>query len=342
MNILFTCAGRRNYLINYFKEVLNGDGKIIAADMQLSAPALVDADIAIEVPSVYDANYIPKLLEICEKYHIKGLISLNDLELPILGANINHFEDIGTKVIIALNSAIDICFDKWKTVQFCKEQDINTPSTFISEAESRNAIQQGLLKFPFVIKPRWGSASIGIEYPNSVDEFELTYRLLKIKLNKTILAKASNQDFENSLLIQEKINGREYGLDVLNDFNGRTVAVYVKEKLAMRAGETDKAVLRNNPALEALGYKIGNTLGHIGNLDCDVFEQNGEYYLLEMNPRFGGGYPFTHMSGGNYPAAIISWLKGENYDINQFKREYDQPYAKCDRMIKTLKCPDKE
>lgn len=336
MNILFTCAGRRNYLINYFKDVLNGDGKIVAADMQLSAPALVDADIAIEVPSVYDADYIPKLLEICQKYQVKGLISLNDLELPILGSNISRFESIGTKVIIASNCAIDICFDKWETVQFCKEHNINTPLTFKSEANARDAIQKGLLKFPLVIKPRWGSASIGIEFPDSFDELELTYRLLKIKLDKTILAKASNQDFENSILIQEKIDGREFGLDILNDFNGSTVAVYVKEKLAMRAGETDKAVLRNNPELEELGYKIGNALGHIGNLDCDLFERNGEFYLLEMNPRFGGGYPFTHMAGGNYPAAIIAWLKGENYDINQFKREYDQPYAKCDRMIKVM------
>jgi carbamoyl-phosphate synthase large subunit len=119
----------------------------------------------------------------------------------------------------------------------------------------------------------------------------------------------------------------------LNDFNGCTRQVYVKEKLAMRAGETDKSVLRNHPDIENLGHKIGNALKHIGNLDCDFFEKNGRYYLLELNPRFGGGYPFTHMSGGNYVAAILSFLRGEEFDFDTFQRRYDVVFSKCDNLM---------
>jgi len=148
-----------------------------------------------------------------------------------------------------------------------------------------------------------------------------------------MLAEASKSDFENAILIQEKIDGIEYGVDVLNDFDGKTRQVYVKEKLAMRAGETDKSTLRNKPEIEEMGFKIGNSLKHIGNLDCDVFEKDGRLYLLELNPRFGGGYPFTHMSGGNYVAAILSFLRGEEFDFDTFQRRYDVVFSKCDILM---------
>ena len=167
-------------------------------------------------------------------------------------------------------------------------------------------------------------------------ELELAYRLATLKISHSILAEASKQDLEQSVLIQEHINGTEYGLDILNDFSGRTVQVYAKEKLAMRAGETDKSVLRNEPELEEIGSLVGESLGHIGNVDCDIFEKDGKYYLLEINPRFGGGYPFSHMSGANYPAAICSWLEGREFDFTSFRRVYDVPYAKCDTLLKVL------
>src|SRR5690606_17475673 len=118
MNILFTCAVRRNYLINYFKEALKGDDKIFATDMQLTAPALVDADVAIKVPAIYSADYIPSLLKIVEENKINCVISLNDLELPILSESKKDIELLGAKVIVADEQAIKIAFDKWETVKF--------------------------------------------------------------------------------------------------------------------------------------------------------------------------------------------------------------------------------
>ena len=92
MNILFTCAGRRTYLLKYFKDNLSDGDKILATDMQLSAPALQVADIKIQVPSVYDPDYVDITLGICEKYKVDALLSLNDLELTILAENKARFE----------------------------------------------------------------------------------------------------------------------------------------------------------------------------------------------------------------------------------------------------------
>lgn len=334
MNILFTCAGRRNYLLEYFKEALWGKGKIIAADMQLTAPAMAVADVFYKVPGVYDKKYIESLLDICEKENITGLISLNDLELPILATSKKDFELANVKLIVSKPEVVEICFDKNKTLRFGEKLKIGLPKTALRLKDAQIALANGQMQFPVVVKPRWGSASIGIEFPENMEELELAYQLLSIKLTRSSLYEASKKELDKAILIQQKIEGTEYGLDILNDFEGHTVQVYVKEKLAMRAGETDKAVLRNIPILEELGFRIGNALGHIGNLDVDVFESNGQYYLLEMNPRFGGGYPFSQMAGANYPAAIIAWLQNKPYDFSTFKKEYDQVFAKCDTLVR--------
>lgn len=334
MNVLFTCAGRRNYLLEYFKEATGGEGNIIAADMSKSAPAMAVADIAHVVPDVYAADYVDVIYQICLEDKVDLVISLNDLELPVLTAHRKRFEEAGVRLLVSDEGVIDICFDKYKTVQFCNKLDIPTPRTYLTLEDAKEALESGEISLPVVVKPRWGSASIGLEFPADMEELELAYRLVTLRVGRSILSEASKEDMARSVLIQELIDGTEYGLDILNDFSGKTVQVYVKEKLAMRAGETDKSVLRNKPEIEELGFRVGKALGHIGNVDCDIFEKDGKQYLLELNPRFGGGYPFSQMSGANYPAAILAWVENREFDFSTFSRSYDLPFAKCDTLIR--------
>ena len=334
MNILFTCAGRRNYLINYFKEALKGNGKVFATDMQLTAPALVDADVAIQVPAVYSTEYIPSLLKIVKENNINCVISLNDLELPILSEAKTQIEALGAKVIVADENAIKIAFDKWETVKFLESVGLKSPKTFIDLNEAKQALASGKLQFPLVIKPRWGSASIGIDFPEDIEELELAYKLQTIRLKRTILAEASKEDIDHAILIQEKIPGKEYGMDVLNDFDGNYFGTFVRQKMQMRSGETDKAISVIDEKFEQIGKTIGENLQHIGNLDCDVFEHNGELYVLELNPRFGGGYPFSHEAGNNTAAIYIEWLKGNKNVTQHSNYQSGQMFSKCDRLLK--------
>lgn len=334
MNILFTCAGRRNYLINYCKQALNGQGIVLTTDMSNLAPAMSDADISLLVPSIYSEEYIPNLLSIVKEYDINAIISLNDLELPILAHHKRAFADLGAKVIVSDSSVIDICFDKIKTRDFLASIGLNTPQTFTNYNQALQAIKEGQLTFPLVLKPRWGSASIGIEFPESLEEFELAYKLLMIKLKNTILFEASKNELDAAILIQQKLNGPEYGMDIVNDLDQEYFTTVVRKKLSMRAGETDKAVSVIDQRFSDIGEKISTNLKHIGNLDCDVFEQDGELYVLELNPRFGGGYPFSHEAGMNTIQAYLAWLAGEKLEssFNQYKA--DLVFSKCDRLIR--------
>ena len=332
MNILFTCAGRRTYLLKYFKEQLNGDGLIIGADMQLSAPALSVADIAVAVPGVYDEHYVDTLLRVCQQYQVNMLISLNDLELPILADAKARFVEKGICLVVSDQEVIDICFDKYQTAKFVRSIGLKAPKTFLTLQEAKDAIKSGELNFPVVLKPRWGSGSIGIEVAEDEEDLDMMYALLKKKVKKTILATASVGD--EYIMIQQMIRGKEYGLDVMNDLRGNHVAVAVKEKLAMRAGETDKAVTVDLPVVREIGKEIGTHLKHIGNLDCDILEQDGEYFVLELNPRFGGGFPFSYEAGVNLPKAMIAWAKGNTFSSDLLQPVYGLTFAKCDYLVR--------
>ena len=242
LHILFTCAGRRNYLINYFRDALKGRGKVFAMDMSDTAPAMVDADVAITVPSVYDINYIPSLIEIIQIHKINAIISLNDLELPILSRHLKYLQSTGVKVLVSSESVIDIAFDKIKTFNFIKSIGLKTPLTFTSLKEANDALKTNKITYPVVVKPRWGSASIGIDFPETYEELNLSFKLQHIKLKKSILNIVSQQDANNAILIQENMNGQEYGLDIVNDFEGNYFGTFVRKKINMRSGEIDKSI----------------------------------------------------------------------------------------------------
>ncbi|MCM1140862.1 MAG: ATP-grasp domain-containing protein [Muribaculum sp.] len=330
-NILFTCAGRRTYLLKYFKEQLGEDGKVIGADMQLSAPALSAADVKEQVPAVYAENYIDCIIDICKRNKVSAIICLNDLELPILAANKNRFDAIGVLPIVSRQEVIDICFDKYRTTQYVEGIGLKTPKTFVNADKAKEALSTGELTFPLVLKPRWGSGSIGIEFVNNMEELDEVYSMLLKKVKKSILATASVGD--EYILIQQKIDGQEYGMDVMNDLEGKNRGVSVKKKLTMRAGETDKAQTVDNAEVRRIGRTLGENLKHIGNLDVDVFEKNDQFYVLELNPRFGGGFPFSYEAGVNFPKAIIEWLKGNEIDDSILEPEYNKTFAKCDYLV---------
>lgn len=332
MNILFTCAGRRTYLLKYFKENLSEGDKVVATDMQPSAPALQVADVKIQVPAVYDSNYVDITLKICKEQKIDALLSLNDLELPILAENKARFEALGVKVIVSAPSVIDIAFDKYKTAQWVESLGLHAPKTYVRLEDAKKALASCEIAFPLFMKPRWGSGSIGLETIDDMEDLDIYYHLLMKKIKKTILATASVGD--EYIMIQEKLTGKEFGLDVMNDLTGKNVGVSVKQKLAMRAGETDKAITVDIPEVYEMGKKIGEKLHHIGNLDVDIMQRaNGDYCVLELNPRFGGGYPFSYEAGVNMPKAIIQWVKGEEVDPSILVPQIGKMFAKNDYLM---------
>lgn len=333
MNVLLTCAGRRNYLIKAFQEALQGQGHVYATDAHPEAPALQEADRGFTLPPVHHADYAPGLLQLCQEQEIGLLVPLNDLELPQLSEMSAGLQAIGTTAVVSSPAVIETCGDKFATFQFLRQQGISTPGTYLTLAETVAEIECDKLLWPVVVKPRWGSGSIGIEIAHDAEELQLAYRFAGKAVRRSCLAHISQAEPKHCLVIQERIAGDEYGLDIINDLNGRYVTTLSKRKLSMRAGETDRAVTVHDQQLELLGKRIGEALGHIGNLDCDVIVSNDGPVVLEMNPRFGGSYPFSHQAGANLPAALLAWARGETPQPEWLRVRENITSAKCDRLV---------
>src|SRR5204863_9232087 len=113
----------------------------------------------------------------------------------------------------------------------------------------------------------------------------------------------------------------------------RPTAAWVRKKLAMRGGETDRAISIHESPLQDLGLRIGLALGHLGNLDCDILLTPRGPFILDLNPRFRGGYPFSHAARANLPAILLAWAQERAPDPTWFKVQAGVSIAKCDRLV---------
>lgn len=304
MNILITSIGQRGYLIDHFKESANGEFGVYAADATKYAPALQNADKSFVIPMAKDPEYYPQLLKICKDNNISGVISINDLELPVLA---RYKEDLAKNNITAIISdpdVIDICFDKYRTYEFCKKNEIPVPRTYLWNDEEKllQDIEKGLITFPIIAKPRKGSRSVGIH---------LVYNM------KQLLKDIENiglQDIpeDEKLMFQEYIDSEQYSIHVFNDSFLKPIKVVTMVNIFKHFGETFHIKTYRDETLIELGIKIGNILKHLGPLSADVHQrENGEYVVLEFNPRFSGCYSLSHYAGADFPRKIYSLMKNE-------------------------------
>ena len=329
MNVLLTCAGRRHYLARYFRDALKGVGQLIGADMDLTAPALAACDRAHQVPAVSAPDYIDRIIEIIKGDDVQMVFSLNDLEVGLFSENRERIEAAtGATVFVPDPDALQICADKWETFRFSRDLGIPTIPTFLSPDGALAAVQEGATRFPMIVKPRWGSASIALAIVEDEVALRGAFDACAKAVSQGMLASLGTDD---AVIIQELIVGIEYGVDVLFNAACEYQGFTAKRKLGMRSGETDKAVTVAPDRFQEIVQSIAGSLRHRGNLDCDFLEQDGQVYLLEMNPRFGGGYPFTHQAGANHVQRLIDTVMGSA--VTRYSYQTDQCFAKCDILV---------
>ncbi|SDK78923.1 carbamoyl-phosphate synthase large subunit [Franzmannia pantelleriensis] len=307
MNILLTSVGRRCYLVEYFKDALGGNGRVVCVNSDPLTSGMAAADTQYTVPRVDSEDYIPCLLEICKKEEIRLMLSLFDIDLPVLAKHRGQFESLGVAVAVSDPWVVETANDKWLTYGLLLEHGLGTPMTCLGIEAAWQALRNGELVFPLIVKPRWGMGSIGIHVAEDPAELEFFYQYTRKNIIRSYLNILASNDIDNAIIIQQMVEGQEYGVDVLNDFSGNFLASVVKRKLAMRSGETDIAITENNDEVRKIAESIGSILRHRGNLDIDVMVEATTQipYVIEFNVRFGGGYPFSHLAGVNFPSVLL-------------------------------------
>ena len=298
MNILILSAGTRNKVVEYFKENVGDKGKVVATDCSNLAPAVYEADVFYLVPRITAPGYIEQILDICVKEKIDGVFSLIDPELSLLARERERFLAVGATPILSDYELVETCFDKYRMFELLTGMGIPTGQCYLSKEDFYRDRQKGRIDYPVFVKPVRGSASLNINKVSSDQELETLFHLY------------------DDLMIQEFMDGQEYGADVYMDMiSGKCTSIFVKKKIKMRAGETDKSVSVKNPELFELIRKFVEKCGFCGMIDIDLFEIGGVFYISEVNPRFGGGYPHAYACGVNMPSQVLCNLSGRENPV---------------------------
>ena len=298
-NILILSCGTRNKVIQYFRKAFAGRGTIVCTDCSNLAPALYEADKHYIVPRMTAPGYLDIILDICKKENISGVLSLIDPELSLLAENADKFAEVGVTVIGSSYKLCERALDKMEMFEWLTAHGYNCAKSYVDKEKFYADVDAGVIAYPVFVKPVRGSASIAISKVYDKETVELLF---------------SHND---NLMIQEFLDGQEIGADVYVDMlSGETVSIFTKKKIVMRAGETDKAVSFKDEKLFALIDKFANESGWSGQIDIDIFGINGEYYISEVNPRFGGGYPHAYECGCDHMTLILNNLDGKTNEKN--------------------------
>ena len=293
INILILSSGTRNKIVQYFKKEFSGIGNIIATDMSELAPSIYEADKFYIVPRITDDRYIDVIFDICKKEDIKAILSLIDPELSLLAKFKTKFNELGITIIGSTYDLCELCLNKWNMYKWLDKHGYKCAKSYIDKNEFYKDIDEGKIKYPVFVKPICGSASVAIS---------------KVSDNETIDNLFAHND---NLMIQEFLDGQEIGADVYIDMISKeVVSIFTKKKLLMRAGETDKAVSFKDQKLFKMIEDFVTEIGLSAQIDIDIFFINGDYYISEVNPRFGGGYPHAYESGCNHIKLIKNNLNG--------------------------------
>ena len=294
MNFLILAAGTRNKVVEYFRKTFDGIGKVVATDANLLAPAIYEADTYYTVPPITSEGYVDLILDICRKEKISGALSLIDPELSLLAKNSDRFREIGTTIIGSSYGLCEMSLDKYQMYLWLNKHGYKCAKSWTDKESFYEAVNKKEVSYPVFIKPITGSASINISKAYDKETAELLFT------------------HEPGLMAQEYLKGQEIGADVYIDMiSGEVVSIFTKKKLKMRAGETDKAVSFKDKTLFSLIEKFALEAGYRGQIDIDIFENDGEYFISEVNPRFGGGYPHAYESGCDHTKLILNNLLGK-------------------------------
>lgn len=314
VNILILAAGTRNKVVQYFKRTFEGFGNVIATDASKLGPAIYEADRFYIVPPITAEGYIDVILDICRKEQISGVLSLIDPELSLLAKNAERFRELGVTVIGSSYELCEMSLDKMQMYHWLLEHGYRCARSWKEKEAFYEAVDRGEITYPVFVKPYRGSASISISKVYDRETVDLLF------------------EHSQDLMIQEFLNGQEIGADVYIDLiSGEVVSIFTKKKILMRAGETDKAVSFKDPELFALIEKFVKEAGFRGQIDIDIFKIDGQYYISEVNPRFGGGYPHAYESGCDHMKLVLENLRGNAnarnigaYDEGVYMMKYNE------------------
>jgi len=286
LNVLITAASRRVALVRGFQRALlrpNTSGEVIVTDVNPLSPAVHIADRAFRVPFSDDPAYLDEIRTICDTHGIGLIVPTIDDEVPRFAARRAEFEAAGIRVAVPTLRTAEVCTDKFATCRRLRMARVAVAETWLPaklpDAEA--------LAYPLFIKPRGGRG--GVQAFPVRDANELRFFL----------------SYVQDPVVQRYLDGPEFTLDLLCDFDGRPLSIVPRERVVIRSGVIDRGRTVNDSALINLALECAKVFQFAGavNIQCRVVQ--GVPTVFEINPRFAGGIPLTMAAGADFPGMLV-------------------------------------
>lgn len=294
-NILISSAGRRVVLVRLFQQALRElgiRGKVDATDLTALASGFHAAEEGFLAPLFTSDDFIPKMIELCQRQDIRLLIPTVDPELSLYADHLEDFANVGTTIAISKPETIKIGGDKIRTHQWLAENNFPTPRQTTIEDVLANPNDWPM---PLIVKPAIGSSSVGIARIKQIDDLRNVQRY-------------------GQMIVETIAQGDEYTVDVYIDRQGKPRCSVPRLRLETRGGEVSKGIAVRNRKIQDVAEQICDKLpGAYGvfNVQMFVHRETGEIQVTEFNPRFGGGFPLAHQAGAHMP----HWLVEESLGL---------------------------
>ena len=289
-NILITSASRKVSLVRNFKKALGNDGKVIAADINPESPALYFADDYVMVPRSDNPNFMNFIRDFCKKNSIKLIIPTRDEELILFSKNREIFDEIDVKIMVSDVNSIEICQDKKKFIDFCKNNGFGIPKTY----DDINLIENS--DFPLFLKPVVGKSGTDTFKVDSFDE-----------LNE-VLSK------DNDFIVQECVEAQEYTIDLFADFESRIISAVPRQRVYVWGGESLVTRTVKNEQIIDESVRLAEELKLKGHNTLQCFFDGENVKFIEINPRFGGAASISFEAGANSAEFLIKLLNNEKLE----------------------------
>jgi len=292
--ILVSSAGRRVELITLLREDATRLGlhpRIVATDINpMLAPACLVADVSYDVPPARDKSFIASLCDICRRESVRLLVPTIDVELQPLARNRAALVEQHVFLNISNATSLVVAQDKAKTARVLSEAGIVVPRT----VSIREVIAEpSSWKWPVFVKPASGSSSIGISQAGSVSELVIL------------------EEQRADLIVQEFIRGPEFTVNVFVDDAGRCRSIVPHLRREIRGGEVSKAITVKNAVLADVAREIAKAIpGLFGAICFQAIVGPDGPVVLEINARFGGGFPIAHRAGARFTQWLIELAGG--------------------------------
>ena len=289
VNILMTAASRRVPLVHAFRNALRSTGlpgRVIVTDVNPLSPAVHVADRAYRVPMADDPGYLPELLAICEAEGVRLVVPTIDDELPLIGAARDHFRAVGALVASSSEQTALLCNDKYETCRHLIAAGVPAAETWLATQVPADA------RLPLFIKPRVGRGAVAAFPVRSARELEFF------------------TGYVENAVIQEYLDGPEFTIDVLCDFDGRPLSIVPRERVVIRSGVMDRGRTVRNDKLTDIAVAACEAIRFAGPINIQCRMRGDQAKIFEINPRFSGGIPLTIQSGADFPRMLLRLVVG--------------------------------